>query len=168
MSAWLLTLGAALVLVCAVMAAMGFRGRISTIGVDLGTTFSVVGLRIDGEVHIVKDKAGHNIFPSIVSFLPNGKVVSAWEARDRLGAYPQDTIFNAKRFLGRSLDDEKMQAYADAHPFEAVRAAEDVSPFGKVGFRLSNAATGHAPVVGPEVVGTHVLRHLLKDNLSCR
>jgi molecular chaperone DnaK (HSP70) len=162
MSAWLLTVGAALVLVCAVLAAMGFRGRISTIGVDLGTTFSVVGLRIDSEVHIVKDKAGHNIFPSIVSFLPNGKVVSAWEARDRLGAHPQDTIFNAKRFLASSLDDEKMQAYANVHPFEAVRVSEDVSAFGKVGFRLSKAATGHAPVVAPEVVGSHVLRHLLK------
>jgi molecular chaperone DnaK (HSP70) len=40
--------------------------------VDLGTTFSVVGFNKDGKVIIVEDKAGHKIFPSIVSYLDNG------------------------------------------------------------------------------------------------
>lgn len=42
------------------------------VGIDLGTTFSVVGFSKDGKVVIVQDKAGHKIFPSIVSYLNNG------------------------------------------------------------------------------------------------
>ncbi len=42
------------------------------VGVDLGTTFSVVGVNIDGKVVIVNDKQGHNIFPSIVSYQDHG------------------------------------------------------------------------------------------------
>ena len=42
------------------------------IGVDLGTTFSVVGINKHGKVIIVEDKQKHKIFPSVVSFLDNG------------------------------------------------------------------------------------------------
>lgn len=42
------------------------------IGVDLGTTFSVVGINRLGEVIIIEDKQGKKIFPSVVSFLDNG------------------------------------------------------------------------------------------------
>lgn len=42
------------------------------VGIDLGTTFSVVGVNKNGKVIIIEDKAGHKIFPSIVSYLDNG------------------------------------------------------------------------------------------------
>lgn len=42
------------------------------VGVDLGTTFSVVGASINGKVVIMQDQAGHKIFPSIVSYQDNG------------------------------------------------------------------------------------------------
>lgn len=71
---WLLTLGTLFVAACAIMAAFGFKGRVTTIGVDLGTTFSVVGISSNGVVQIVSDKQGRKIFPSIVSFLNGGKV----------------------------------------------------------------------------------------------
>jgi molecular chaperone DnaK (HSP70) len=52
---------------------------ISAVGVDLGTTFSVVGVNKNGKVVIIEDKAGHKIFPSIVSYLDNGgKFVAAF------------------------------------------------------------------------------------------
>ena len=44
----------------------------TAVGVDLGTTFSVVGIYKDGKVEIVTDKEKHQIFPSIVSYLDNG------------------------------------------------------------------------------------------------
>jgi len=150
------------VLLCAVLAAYGFKGRVTTIGVDLGTTFSVVGVHLDGKVQIVTDKQGRNIFPSVVSYLPDGEVAVGYEAVGLLSARPADTIFNSKRFIGRSLDEEEVQAYASAHPFQLAAVGSEVTPFGQVGVRLSAAATGHPRDLSPESVGTRVLQHLLR------
>jgi predicted aconitase with swiveling domain len=71
-TSWLISLGVAVVAICAALAALGFRGRVSTIGVDLGTTFSVVGVSINGKVNIIPDAQGNVIFPSVVSYQGNG------------------------------------------------------------------------------------------------
>jgi hypothetical protein len=99
----------------------------AAVGIDLGTTFSVVGLYQNGKVEIVRDKLGRNIFPSIVSYGDGGgnvlcnflfpitvscgliyscgllllEVFVGYAARDRLSTHPDNTIYNAKRFLGR-------------------------------------------------------------------
>ncbi len=49
---------------------------IAAIGVDLGTTFSVVGINKNGKVIIIEDKFGHKIFPSVVSYKDNGGMSS--------------------------------------------------------------------------------------------
>jgi molecular chaperone DnaK (HSP70) len=138
---WMLSLVAVSVCFCAVLAAMGFRGRVTTIGVDLGTTFSVVGVNMGGKtgVVIVTDKEGHRIFPSIVSYLDNGEIRSCYDALPLLKKDPEKTIYNAKRFIGRSLDDEVVAEYARNHPFHVVMSNE--SDYSKVGFKVS--ATGH-------------------------
>jgi len=138
---WMLSLVAVSVCFCAVLAAMGFRGRVTTIGVDLGTTFSVVGVNMGGKtgVVIVTDKEGHRIFPSIVSYLDNGEIRSCYDALPLLKKDPEKTIYNAKRFIGRSLDDAVVAEYARNHPFHVVMSNE--SDYSKVGFKV--AATGH-------------------------
>ena len=161
-NSWILTAIAGGVIICAVLAAYGFKGRVSTIGVDLGTTFSVVGLRIDGEIKIVTDKLGRTIFPSVVSYLPNGQVEVGYGATQFLSERPTDTIFNAKRFIGRSLEEDSVRQYANAHPFKLVHVGTDITPYGKIGMQLSPAATGHPVVMSPESVGTRVLQHLLQ------
>lgn len=83
------------------MAVFGFHGRVSSkidisyfpslllaIGVDLGTTFSVVGVRMGGKVKIIEDQDGRVIFPSVVSYLENGGFFSF--------------VFNIKCFLRNS------------------------------------------------------------------
>lgn len=157
-SSLILSAVAGSVLLCAVLAAYGFKGRVTTIGVDLGTTFSVVGVHVDGQVRIVSDKQGNNIFPSVVSYLPNGEVAVGYAAVKLLSARPADTVFNSKRFLGRSLAEPDVQAYAAAHPFELAEVGAEVTPYGQVGIRLSPAASGHPPVLSPESVGTKVLQ----------
>jgi len=160
-SALIFTAVAGSVLLCAVLAAYGFKGRVTTIGVDLGTTFSVVGVHVGGKVQIVTDKQGRNIFPSVVTYLPNGEVSVGYEAVALLSARPADTVFNSKRFLGRSLGEASVQAYAAAHPFRLAEVGPEVTPFGQVGIQLSAAATGHPALISPESVGTRVLQHLL-------
>ena len=144
---------------CAIMAAYGFRGRVTTIGVDLGTTFSVVGVSVNNKVEIITDKAGHMIFPSVVSYLPAGKVVTAYDAVSRMSDDPQNTIFNSKRFIGRTLAEDKVDVYATSHPFKVVKVNSSITPFGEIGFELS--ATGHPHLISPESVGTKVLEYLL-------
>ena len=83
------------------MAAFGFRGRVTTVGVDLGTTFSVIGFSQNGKVVIIEDKEGHKIFPSIVSYQENGDILAGYQAYPFTSLKPASTIFNAKRFIGK-------------------------------------------------------------------
>ena len=53
----------------AVLAALGFRGRVNTVGIDLGTTFSVVAVNEHGTVRVLPDLDGRNITPSVVGFV---------------------------------------------------------------------------------------------------
>lgn len=153
-----------MVVACAVLAAYGFKGRVTTIGVDLGTTFSVVGFTNNkGEVTIITDKTGHRLFPSVVSYLPDGEIVAAYEATARLSIDPLNTIFNSKRFIGRFWDDDRIQTYSQNHPFNVVKVNSSVTEYGELGFQLSSLATGHNPSqISPESVGTSVLKHLLE------
>jgi len=98
---WILSLVAIAVAACALLAAMGFRGRVSTVGIDLGTTFSVVGVNQHGKVVIVEDKTGRRIFPSVVSYMSNGEIRVGYEAVALLSTCAENTIYNAKRFIGR-------------------------------------------------------------------
>lgn len=159
MIGWVMSLLGAFVCGCAILAAMGFRGRVTTIGVDLGTTFSVVGVSVNNQVQIITDKEGHTIFPSVVSYLPSGEVVAAYDAVKRMSDDPRNTIFNSKRFIGRDLDEEKVDEYAASHPFKVVKVNDTITPFGGIGFELS--ASGHPQIISPESVGTKVLEYLL-------
>ena len=150
------------VAVCAILAAYGFKGRSTTIGVDLGTTFSVIGVVKDGQVTIVTDEQGRNIFPSVISFADSGVIHGLYDALPYLSLNPKNTIFNAKRFIGKRLDDTDVQEYASAHPFEVVEG--NTSQYGNIAFALSS--TGHPNTVSPIEVGSQVLKHLLKVTAS--
>lgn len=157
MQNYIITIAVVGVIISAVLAAFGFRGRVTTIGVDLGTTFSVVCININGREVVVEDSSKRRLFPSIVSFTADGGFLVAHNALPYLSISPENTIFNAKRFLGRSLDDESMAIYSKAHPFSVVKS--NVSQFGSVGFALN--VSGHPPVVAPEDVGIQVIKYLL-------
>jgi len=72
--------------------------------------------------------------------------------------HPENTIFNSKRFIGRSLEEDNVRQYAASHPFTVVPS--NTSHFSRVAFSIK--ATGHKPVVTPEEVGTQVLKYLVQ------
>lgn len=80
----------------------------------------------------------------------------------QLSQQPLRTIYNAKRFIGRSLEDEQVQEYASAHSYKVVPVDGSVSNHSKVGFEIPGSATIPSRVVSPEQVGSDVLKHLLK------
>ncbi|HNZ56499.1 MAG TPA: Hsp70 family protein, partial [Methylophilaceae bacterium] len=75
------------------------------VGIDLGTTNSLVATVRSGMSTVLQDEHGHALLPSVVRFLPNGEIVVGHEAQAQQSADPVNTIASVKRFMGRSLHD---------------------------------------------------------------
>ncbi|EYC23884.1 hypothetical protein Y032_0014g2198 [Ancylostoma ceylanicum] len=75
-------------------------------GVDLGTTFSSIGIyhAVTGATTIIPDEIGKQSVPSVVAFLPNGTVIIGTRAVEQQEKNPQRTIYDAKRFIGRTFE----------------------------------------------------------------
>jgi molecular chaperone DnaK len=88
------------------------------VGIDLGTTNTVVGAFRDGEASALADEHGRTLIPSVVSFHPNGSVLVGQAAKDRRVLDPKSTIFSVKRLIGRSWDTEEVRKARSRLPFE--------------------------------------------------
>ncbi|MCK6495413.1 Fe-S protein assembly chaperone HscA [bacterium] len=75
------------------------------IGIDLGTTNSLVAFFRDNQPFIIPDRQGHQLTPSVVSIDEDGHILVGHEARNRLETHPEDTVFSIKRFMGRGVRD---------------------------------------------------------------
>ena len=75
------------------------------VGIDLGTTNSLVAYVKDGAPVVIRDASGDALVPSIVSFAAEGTVFVGREAQRRLLTDPGRTVYSVKRFMGRGIDD---------------------------------------------------------------
>src|SRR5688572_28258368 len=71
------------------------------IGIDLGTTNSVVAVMEGGEPHVIPNLEGSRTTPSVVAFLPSGERLVGAPAKRQAVTNPHRTIFSIKRFMGR-------------------------------------------------------------------
>jgi Fe-S protein assembly chaperone HscA len=83
-------------------------GRV--VGIDLGTTNSLVAFVKDGEPLVIRDKSGDGLVPSVVTVAAGGTVFVGREAQRRLLTEPASTVYSVKRFMGKSIDDVRDQA----------------------------------------------------------
>ncbi|HZU97534.1 MAG TPA: molecular chaperone DnaK [Planctomycetota bacterium] len=87
------------------------------VGIDLGTTNSLVARVVNGKPEIVRDAKGERIFvPSVVSFLEDGSVLVGKAARERAATAPRRTVHSIKRLMGKGLaevsdDDRRLLPY---------------------------------------------------------
>ena len=77
------------------------------IGIDLGTTNSVVAFMEGGVAKVIPNKEGANTTPSIVAFTKDGKRLVGIIAKRQAITNPENTIFSAKRFIGMEYDQMK-------------------------------------------------------------
>jgi len=92
----------------------------TTIGIDLGTTYSCVGVFKNGRVEIIANDQGNRITPSYVAFLDNGDRLTGDAAKNQATINPEKTIFDVKRLIGRKFSDKSVQADKKLVPYEIV------------------------------------------------
>jgi Fe-S protein assembly chaperone HscA len=80
------------------------------VGIDLGTTNSLVAYVVDGRPVVIRDKNGDALVPSVVSAADDGTIYVGREAQRRLLTEASRTVYSVKRFMGRGLDDVKDEA----------------------------------------------------------
>lgn len=88
------------------------------IGIDLGTTNTVVAVVRDGQASAIADGSGQTLIPSVVSFHPNGTVLVGQAAKLRRSVDTENTIYSIKRLLGRSWNSEDARQARARLPFE--------------------------------------------------
>jgi len=87
------------------------------VGIDLGTTYSCVGIFKNGRVEIIPNDQGNRITPSYVAFTEDGERLVGDAAKNQLTTNPENTVFDAKRLMGRMWDDKSVQHDAQFFPF---------------------------------------------------
>lgn len=140
--------------------ALGFSGQVAAdakedygtvIGIDLGTTYSCVGVHKGGRVEIIANDQGNRITPSYVAYTDEERLVGD-AAKNQAAANPSNTIFDAKRMMGRPFDDKILQRDLKHFPFKVI--AKDNKPHIQVEFK------NEKKLFTPEEVSAMILKKM--------
>jgi L1 cell adhesion molecule like protein len=121
------------------------------IGIDLGTTYSCVGVWQNDHVEIIANDQGHRTTPSYVSFTEEERIVGDG-AKSASSTNYKNTIFDAKRLMGQKFSDAKVQQDMKLLPYTVIN--KDGKPFVQVDFK------GEQKTFSPEEISAMVLGHM--------
>jgi len=118
------------------------------IGIDLGTTYSCVGVWQNDRVEIIPNDQGNRTTPSYVAFTSEERLIGD-AAKNQAAMNPKYTVFDAKRLIGRRFDDPEVKADMKHWPFEVID--KDGSPSIKVEYQ------GEEKIFSPAEISAMVL-----------
>ena len=125
-----------------------------SIGIDLGTTNSLVAIVKDALPTVLADINGKKLFPSVIRYLPGGQTQGGYEALEHVIDDPKNTIVSVKRFMGRGLSDV---SHMESSPYEFIDEPGMV--------KLRTVAGDKTPVeVSAEILAR--LRQLAEDSVQ--
>jgi len=126
-------------------------GMGKVIGIDLGTTYSCVGVYQNSKVEIIANDQGNRITPSYVAFTETERLVGD-AAKHQAAVNPKNTVYDAKRLIGRKFNDRTVVTDRKLWPFEIVN--KDKKPHVKVNFK------GEPRLFAPEEISAFVLQKM--------
>lgn len=121
----------------------------TVIGIDLGTTYSCVGVYKNGHVEIIANDQGNRITPSWVAFTDTERLIGE-AAKNQAAMNPDRTVFDVKRLIGRKYDDKEVQRDVKLLPYKIVN--KDGKPYIQVKIR-----DGEIKVFSPEEISAMIL-----------
>lgn len=121
------------------------------LGIDLGTTYSCVGVFTKGRVEIIANDQGNRITPSWVAWTDEERLVGEG-AKNQGSINPSNTVFDVKRLIGRAFNDESVKKDSSLMPYKLVN--KDGKPYIEV------LVKGEKKVVSPEEVSAMVLQKM--------
>ena len=104
------------------------------IGIDLGTTYSCVAVWKNSKVEIIPNDLGERTTPSVVTFTDNERLVGQ-SAKNQITRNYQNTIYDAKRLIGRRFDEPEVQKDIKAWPFKVVKDPKKNRPLIQVTYK---------------------------------
>src|SRR6185437_7713131 len=120
------------------------------VGIDLGTTNSVVAVMEGGQPTVIINSEGSRLTPSVVAFTKNGERLVGQIAKRQAVLNPENTIYSAKRFIGRRYSE--VQSEIKNVPYKVVAGPNDAVRFEIMGKQYA-----------PEEISAQVLRKLADD-----
>jgi len=126
------------------------RTMATAVGIDLGTTNSVIAAMEGGQPQVIPNAEGNRTTPSVVAFLESGERLVGQMARRQAILNPKGTIYSAKRFIGRKYDE--VTSELNAVSFDVVPGPDGAARFEVNGKQYA-----------PEEISAQVLRKLVED-----
>ena len=118
------------------------------IGIDLGTTYSCVGIFRNGSVEIIPNELGNRITPSVVAFTEEDRLVGE-AAKNQAALNPKRTIYSIKRLIGRNYNDKEVQMDKKLLPYDIID--KDGKPYIQV------ETKGQKKLFSPEEISAMIL-----------